>query len=92
MSYDLKSIPTEFDYWRCECQMSRDKLFHFTYAVIQHHGSITSTFAVGCYGLTQKQNCRHLCEFIVKLPKGAKDSFEEMSGVELHHPVTVHVN
>lgn len=91
MGYDLKSIPTEFEFWQCECQMSRDSLFNFTYSVIMHHGAVTSTFAVGCYGLTKRQNCRNVSEFIIKIPKGAKTSFEEMSGIALYKPTKIQV-
>ena len=74
----------EVEYWDCAVRMSKRELYEALYAVIDHGGAITCTFALGRnHQYNKRQNAYNVADLRIRLPVGSKESFEEMSGLKL---------
>lgn len=83
-------VGIEHNYWDCSCNMSKNALYNFLYALIMCRGSVTSTWTMG-YKYTPKQNAYNTVWFRIKLPKNFEVDFQEMTGIKLEEPKEVHI-
>lgn len=74
------------EYWDCNTNLSKDKVYNFFLAIIKFGGVIHSTHSLGGGFKTLS---RVEVFMRIELPKGAKDGFEEFSGMSLQKPVVV---
>lgn len=82
----------DVEYWDCCVRMSKPALYEVLYAVIMHKGAITCCFTLGCEQYNKRQNAFNTVDLRIRLPKGQKESFEQMSGVKLEEPPVVQAN
>lgn len=79
----------EFEYWDCECNMSKNNLYKVLYAVILLNGAITDTATMGCQKYTRRQNAYNTVFMRIRLPVDCKDKFEAVAGQLLTEPPKV---
>lgn len=83
---------TGFVYRDCSIRMSQKSMASIMYAVIMTHANIPTTYGLGVYQFTRKQNSFNGVEIKIHIHESMIPLFEELSGVKLELPIQVQIN
>ena len=83
---------TDYIYMDCSIKMNQKAMANLLYAVIMTRSDIPTTFGVGIYEYTQKQNSYNRVDVKIHIHPTKIDEFEELSGVKLKTPIQLQLN
>lgn len=78
-------------YMDCNIEMSQKAMSNLLYAVIMTHSTISSTFGIGIYEYTRKQNSYNTVNIKVHIHPTKINEFEELSEVKLKSPIKLNI-
>lgn len=83
---------TDYIYMDCDIKMSQKSMANLLYAVIMTHSDIPTTFGVGIYEYTQKQNSYNRVDVKIHIHPSKIEEFEQLSGIKLKTPIQLQLN
>lgn len=73
-------------------KLSDKAMSSLLYAIVMCKVTLLKTHGIGIYRYTKKQNRTHFYEFSLSIDESLISKFQELSGVELEDPISVHTN
>jgi hypothetical protein len=79
-------------YKDCNIRLSTKAMSDLMYAIIMTHATMVTSYGVGIYSYTRKQNSYNGCDVKILIEEGYIPLFEQLSGVKLKNPIQTSLN